>query len=105
MYNGDGLRTQKTVENSKDGYAPQVMNYLYDRQYVILETDVIGVMTTRYVRGITFIFRTGATESAAAQTSYFLFYGHGDVVQTVSESGQVENQYDYDVFWQPDPDH
>jgi RHS repeat-associated protein len=27
--------------------------------------------------------------------------GHGDVVQTVSEAGQVENQYDYDNFGNP----
>jgi RHS repeat-associated protein len=35
---------------------------------------------------------------ASAKLSYFLYNGHGDVVQTVSESGEVENQYDYDVF-------
>lgn len=39
VYNGDGLRTLKTVQSSKDGSAEKVTNYLYDHQHVILETD------------------------------------------------------------------
>lgn len=101
VYDGDGLRTRKTVKSSKNDYEPQVTNYLCDCQYVILETDVSGVTDVRYVRGINYISRTGATDSAAVQTSYFLYNGHGDVVQTVSENGEVENQYDYDVFGSP----
>ena len=96
VYDGDGLRTQKTVKSST-----QVTRYLYDRQYVILETDAEDALSVRYVRGINYISRTGATGDAAAQTSYFLFNGHGDVVQTVSEDGTVENQYDYDIFGNP----
>ncbi|MFF2482312.1 RHS repeat-associated core domain-containing protein [Paenibacillus sp. NPDC058071] len=30
--------------------------------------------------------------------SYYLFNGHGDVVQTVDRNGSIENQYDYDAF-------
>lgn len=104
VYNGDGLRTQRTVKSSKDNYAAKVTNYLYDRQYVILETDANDALSTRYVRGINYISRTsGNTDasSSAAHTSYFLFNGHGDVVQTVSEDGTVENQYDYDIFGNP----
>jgi RHS repeat-associated protein len=122
VYDGDGLRTRKTVRSSAEGYMEQTTNYLYDRQYVVLETDANGAMSTRYVRGINYISRTGAGEQtgtaqageeglaandgtaltiAAAQTSYFLYNGHGDVVQTISEDGTVENQYDYDIFGNP----
>ncbi|QMV42441.1 RHS repeat-associated core domain-containing protein [Cohnella cholangitidis] len=38
---------------------------------------------------------------ASNKLSYYLFNGHGDVVQTVSEDGTVENQYDYDIFGNP----
>jgi RHS repeat-associated protein len=122
IYDGDGLRTRKTVRSSAEGYMEQTTNYLYDRQYVVLETDANGAMSTRYVRGINYISRTSAggqtgtaqageeglaangettLTTAAAQTSYFLYNGHGDVVQTVSEDGTVENQYDYDIFGNP----
>jgi RHS repeat-associated protein len=122
VYDGDGLRTRKTVRSSAEGYMEQTTNYLYDRQYVVLETDANGAMSTRYVRGINYISRTSAggqtgtvqageegpaandgtaLTTAAAQTSYFLYNGHGDVVQTVSEDGTVENQYDYDIFGNP----
>jgi RHS repeat-associated protein len=33
--------------------------------------------------------------------SYYLYNGYGDVVQTVSEDGEIENQYDYDIFGNP----
>ena len=33
--------------------------------------------------------------------SYFMFNGHGDVVQTVSAEGEVQNQYDYDIWGNP----
>jgi RHS repeat-associated protein len=97
VYDGDDLRTRKTARSSKDDYAAKVTNYLYDRQNVILETDDAGALSTRYVRGINYIARI----DAAAKTSYYLFNGHGDAVQTVSESGDVENQYDYDIFGNP----
>jgi RHS repeat-associated protein len=96
-YNGDGLRTQKAVKSSKEGYTPKVTNYIYDRQHVILETDGASNLKTRYVRGLNYIARY----SSANQLSYYLYNGHGDVVQTVSETGEVQNQYDYDIFGNP----
>ncbi|WP_158301673.1 RHS repeat-associated core domain-containing protein [Paenibacillus mesophilus] len=94
VYDGDDLRTQKVVRSSKESYAAKTTNYLYDRQHVILESDASGSVAVRYVRGINYIARM----DASAKLSYYLYNGHGDVVQTVSESGEVENQYDYDVF-------
>lgn len=94
VYDGDDLRTSKTVRSSTDGYTPMVTEYLYDRQYVILETDGSDKLSVRYVRGINYIARIDASD----KLSYYLYNGHGDVMQTVSSSGEVENQYDYDVF-------
>jgi RHS repeat-associated protein len=96
-YDGDGLRTSKTVRSLDAGYETQVTNYLYDRQYVILETDAQDEIITRYVKGVNYIARIDGTN----KLSYYLFNGQGDVVQTVSETGQVENQYDYDIFGNP----
>jgi len=94
-YNGDGLRTEKTVRRSNKGNAAETTSYLYDRQHVILEAR--GNDEIRYVRGINYIARIDNTD----KLSYFLYNGHGDVAQTVSEDGEIENQYDYDIFGNP----
>ena len=96
-YDGDDLRTQKVSRSSKKGYAEETTNYYYDRQHVILETNAADKVSVRYVRGVNYISRT----DSSGKLSYFLFNGHGDVVHTVSESGAVENQYDYDIFGNP----
>ncbi|WP_066494857.1 RHS repeat-associated core domain-containing protein [Abyssisolibacter fermentans] len=92
-YNGDGQRTTKQEQSSKDGYVTKTTNYYYDRQHVILET---GTETVSYVRGINYISR-----KSSIGLSYYFYNGHGDVVQTVSENGEVRNQYDYDIFGNP----
>jgi RHS repeat-associated protein len=94
VYDGDGLRTKKTVKKSDNSYAEKVTSYLYDRQHVILETDASDSIIARYVRGVNYIAYTGASE----QSSCFMYNGHGDVVQTVSEAGEAQNSYDYDIW-------
>ncbi|WP_173138072.1 RHS repeat-associated core domain-containing protein [Paenibacillus tritici] len=94
MYNGDGLRTQKTVRSTKTPDVDKETHYVYDRQHVILELDSSGKLSTRYIRGINYIARMDQAE----KYTYYLYNGHGDVVQTVTASGEVQNQYDYDVF-------
>jgi methyltransferase-like protein len=49
------------------------------------ESDNVAV---RYIKGINYIVRI----DNADKLSYFLYNGHGDVVQTVSETGEVENR-------------
>ena len=93
-YNGDDLRVKKTVKKSSNNYVPEVTNYLYDGQYVVLETDSSDNVKARYIRGINYIARVDASN----KVSCFLYNGHGDVVQTVNEAGTIENQYDYDIF-------
>ena len=75
----------------------EVTNYLYDRQNVILETDANNKVKTRYVKGINYI----ASVNAENKTYYFLFNGHGDVVQTVDKTGEIQNHYDYDIWGNP----
>ncbi len=96
-YNGDDLRVSKTVKKSDRGYQAEVTNYLYDRQNVILETNASNNIKARYVKGTNYI----AKADAAGKESYFLYNGHGDVVQTVDAAGTVENQYDYDIWGNP----
>ena len=93
-YNGDDLRVKKAVKKSDKDYMEEVTNYLYDRQHVVLETDSSGTVKARYIRGINYIARM----DASGKLSYFLYNGHGDVVQTVTEAGEIENQYDYDIW-------
>ncbi|THF72494.1 hypothetical protein [Cohnella fermenti] len=56
-YDGDDLRTQKIARSSGDDYAIHVTNYVYDRQYVILETDASDEVAVRYVHGLNYIAR------------------------------------------------
>ncbi|MFD1908585.1 RHS repeat-associated core domain-containing protein [Paenibacillus rhizoplanae] len=97
VYNGDGLRVKKTVSSAKAGNITKETNYVYDRQHVILEMDGSSKLNVRYIRGINYIARM----NQAKAYSYYLFNGHGDVVQTVTSAGEVQNQYDYDVFGNP----
>ena len=50
-----------------------------------------------YIIRINYIAKT----DSKGTLSYFLFNGHGDVVQTVDEAGKVQNQYDYDIWGNP----
>ncbi len=97
VYNGDDLRVSKNVKRSTSNFNAEITNYFYDRQHVILETDAADSVKTRYIRGINYIARL----DSASKLSYYMFNGHGDVVQTVSESGAVENSYDYDIWGNP----
>ena len=96
-YDGDDLRVSKTVRKSRSGYKAEVTNYLYDRQNVILETDAEGNTRASYVKGINYISKTDGT----GKDSYYLFNGHGDVVQTVDAAGSTQNQYEYDIWGNP----
>jgi RHS repeat-associated protein len=105
-YNGDDLRTQKVVKSSDNSYTPRATSFLYDRQHVLLETDATGEVQTRYIRGINYIAQyssvgNGYSGGNEQELSYFLFNGHGDTVQTVTETGEIQNQYDYDIFGSP----
>ncbi len=96
-YNGDDLRVSKTLKKSSNNYTAEVTNYQYDRQNVILETDANNNIQARYIKGINYIAKLDNKNT----TTYFLYNGHGDVVQTVDEAGTLQNQYDYDIWGNP----
>ena len=66
---------------------------LWDSSNIALELQD-GIVTGSYVRGINLI----AEVSAASALDYYLFNGHGDVVQLASANGTVTKSYDYDAF-------
>ena len=88
VYNGDGLRTQKTVLS---GDTEKTTNYLYDGSHVAAES---GDTTATYVRGLNYIAKIGVSNNI----DYYLYNAHGDVTQVVDSAGTVKNQYDYDAF-------
>ena len=90
-YNGDGLRTSKTVKASTNGYAAHTTNYLYDGQYVVQES---GGATATYIRGYNYIANIGVSNV----TDYYMYNAHGDVVEVVSGNGTIKNRYEYDPF-------
>ena len=69
-YNGDGLRTGKTVNGV-------VINYIWDGSDVVAELNGATVAAT-YVRGINLIDKKGSTGTVVYN---YLFNGHGDVIQ------------------------
>lgn len=86
-YNADGLRTSKTVNGVKT-------NHIWDGDQIALETDDSGNVTNKYVRGINLLY----SENATGTKQYYLFNGHGDVVQLTGADGILTKRYDYDAF-------
>ncbi len=99
-YNGDDLRVGKTVRKSDSSYAPETTVFLYDRQHVILETNAAGSLSVRYIRGVNYLAREGSSGSSGSY-SVLLYNGHGDIVQTADENGNIQNSYDYDIWGNP----
>ncbi len=87
-YNADGLRISKTANGN-------TINYVWDGDQIVLELDGTGVAKNRYVRGINLIY---AEDGAGANRKYYLFNGHGDVVQLTNTEGDVVKNYNYDSF-------
>ncbi len=96
-YDGNDLRVEKVVRSSDNAYLSEITFFLYDRQHVILETDGTDDVKVRYIRGINYI----GQYNNGSDISYYLYNGHGDTVQTVAKNGEVQNQYDYDIFGNP----
>ena len=83
VYNGDGLRVQKTVDG-------KTTSYTYSGGYVIKET---GATTKTYLRGLSY---HGVTQGGS--TYYYFCNAHGDVTGVVNSSGTTVATYEYDAF-------
>ncbi len=84
-YRTDGLRHSKT---SAEGSTV----HLWDGSNIIADIGADDNVTT-YLRGVNLIMSDDGEES-----KYYLYNGHGDVVQLADDSGDVLWYYDYDAF-------
>ncbi len=85
-YNGDGLRTGKTTNGN-------TTNHIWDGSNIVIETNGAGTITKKYLRGINLI-----ASDIGGTTNYYLYNGHGDVIQLTQTNGTVTKNYDYDAF-------
>ena len=85
QYNADGLRTAKKINGAET-------QYIWDGQNIAAELTGTN-MTAKYERGINLI-----CSDMSGTVKYYLFNGHGDVVQLTDSSGNVIKTYDYDAF-------
>ncbi|WBW98149.1 RHS repeat-associated core domain-containing protein [Oceanirhabdus sp. W0125-5] len=85
-YNGNGLRRSKTVNGNR-------VNHIWDGQNIIAETDAANNIISEYIRGINLI----AVEKDNKKI-FYLYNGHGDVIQLTDENGNVIKNYQYDAF-------
>ncbi|MEF2246470.1 S8 family serine peptidase [Paenibacillus sp. IITD108] len=85
-YNGEGLRTQKTVRG-------ETTLYLYEYDKVVLETDGKGQTKARNLYGINLLMRQVGNEKYN-----YLYNGHSDVTSLIDTAGVVQASYRYDAF-------
>jgi len=87
QYDAEGLRTYKTGPSS-------TTKYHYDLSgRVIAESNGAGNVTAQNIWGHKMLAR-----KIGAAYYYYLYNGHGDVVQIVNESGAIVNSYTYDEW-------
>ena len=90
-YNTAGLRTQKSVTKNN---VTTTEKFLTDGGNVVLETNSSGTQLAYDVYGPEGII----SRKTSAGTLYYLYNGHGDVVQLTNSSGNVIIAYTYDAF-------
>lgn len=82
-YKPDGLRLSKTVNGA-------TTTHVWEGNQISLELDGSGAVTNRYLRGLGLI--------KSDNNGWYLFNGHGDVVQLADGTGAVTKEYAYDAF-------
>lgn len=86
-YNSDGLRSSKTVNVI-------ATKHIWDGDQIALDLDEVGTIKGKYIRGINLI----AAEDGTNIRKFYLYNGHGDVVQLTNTVGSVIKSYNYDAF-------
>lgn len=91
-YYADGLRFMKTNGNTQTQ-----VDYNFQGQVITEGKLVNGVLVeqSNFVRGDRVLVKK---DKKTAQDYYYLYNGHGDVVQIVNTSGVVVNNYNYDEW-------
>lgn len=95
QYNADGQRTTKNINGIE-------IRHIWDGQNIAAEMTG-NTMTAKYIQGINLIY-----SEMEGTVNYYLFNGHGDVVQLTNSSGNVVKTYEYDAFGNeknPDPNN
>ncbi|WP_228745459.1 RHS repeat-associated core domain-containing protein, partial [Paenibacillus sp. S150] len=92
QYYADGMRFMKT-----SGSTQTQVNYDFQGQVISEEKIVGGVFTEQanFVRGDRVLVKK---DKKASKDYYYLYNGHGDVVQIVNTGGAVVNNYTYDEW-------
>lgn len=85
-YNAIGYRTAKSVNG-------QVTNYLYDKDKVILELDNNLNVKANNIYGINLAIRKDNNNSL-----YYMYNGHGDVINIYDAQMKEAASYRYDIF-------
>ncbi|RED54736.1 RHS repeat domain-containing protein [Cohnella lupini] len=90
QYEPQGLRIKKASQT-------ETVRYTYDNNgRVIAESNASFVVQSNYVWGPDRLLQK--RDTATDNKYYYLYNGHGDVVQVVDQSGQVINHYQYDEW-------
>ncbi|WP_027092750.1 RHS repeat domain-containing protein [Cohnella thermotolerans] len=88
-YTPDGMRYKKTIGSV-------VTQYRFNQNgEVIAEVNGSNATTANYVRGDRLLVKK---DVSTGKDYYYLYNGHGDVVQMVDTSGNVVNSYSYDEW-------
>jgi len=89
-YEPQGMRIKKTNQT-------ETIRYTYDNSgRVIAEADASFTVQTNYVWGPDRLLQK--RDTVTEDRYYYLYNGHGDVVQIVDQEGEVVNEYAYDEW-------
>lgn len=86
-YDADGIRI------SKSGPSTDIRYYYDDNARIIAESTSSGQLTAQIIWG-----NQALARKIGASYYYYLYNGHGDVVQIVNEAGSIVNSYSYDEW-------
>ncbi|HYE68780.1 MAG TPA: RHS repeat-associated core domain-containing protein [Anaerovoracaceae bacterium] len=89
-YNGEGLRTEKTLND-------ELTRFLYIEDQPILEVDQYGREVARNILGTNLVSRVVDKTTEM----YYLYNGHADVTELITPQGTIVAEYTYDAFGVP----
>ena len=93
-YRADGLRDKTTKTGVMGSTGPgSETRFIWDGANIVAELDGNNAVTARYIRGLNLLL----SDSGGVQ-KFYLYNGHGDVVQLAGSNGAILWRYDYDAF-------
>lgn len=93
-YGPDGMRNEKLIRDINSKFS--TFRYHYNQNdEVIVESDRSNKAIANYVRGDRLLVKKDIITS---KDYYYLYNGHGDVIQIVDTDGNIVNSYEYDEW-------